>query len=152
MRIDAGGFFYFVDRIGDTFRWKGENVATTEVAAALMAFAGVKDTSVYGVAVPGTEGAAGMAALVAEGDLDLATLRQHLARRLPPYARPLFLRITDGIDVTATFKHRKADLVRDGFNPAKTDDIIYFDDLSQRRFVRLDDELYERIAAGQVRL
>jgi fatty-acyl-CoA synthase len=117
-----------------------------------MAFAGVKDASVYGIAVPGTEGAAGMAALVADGDLNLPALRQHLARRLPPYARPLFLRIADRIDVTATFKHKKAELVREGFDPAKTDDVIYFDDLSQRSFVRLDDELYDRIAAGEVRL
>jgi len=152
IRMDAGGFFYFVDRIGDTFRWKGENVATTEVTAALMAFDGVKDAIVYGVAIPGTEGAAGMAALVAEDDLDLAALHQHLARLLPSYARPLFLRITDRIDVTATFKHKKADLVRDGFDPAMTDDVIYFDDLSQRSFVRLDGQLYDCIAAGKVRL
>jgi fatty-acyl-CoA synthase len=152
MRIDAGGFFYFVDRIGDTFRWKGENVATTEVAEAIMAFPGVTEASVYGVAVSGTEGAAGMAALVADGELDLVELRRHLTHRLPAYARPLFLRMTDRIDVTATFKLRKTDLVREGFDPAKTDDVIYFDDLSQRRFVPLDDELYDRIAAGEVRL
>ena len=107
MRMDAGGFFYFVDRIGDTFRWKGENVATSEVAAALMEFPGIREATVYGVAVPGTEGAAGMATLVADGALDFAELRRHLARRLPAYARPLFLRLKDRIDTTATFKHRQ---------------------------------------------
>ena len=93
MRRDARGFFYFVDRIGDTFRWKGENVATSEVAAAIVAFPGIIEATVYGVAVPGTEGAAGMAALVVDGAFDFSQLRKHLARVLPSYARPLFLRI-----------------------------------------------------------
>ena len=68
MRMDASGFYYFVDRIGDTFRWKGENVATSEVADAIMTFPGIVEATVYGVAVPGTEGAAGMAVLVGDGD------------------------------------------------------------------------------------
>ena len=128
MRKDANGFFYFVDRIGDTFRWKGENVATSEVAEAIAAFPGVAEATVYGVAVPGTEGAAGMATLVVDGALDLAELRRHLARSLPPYARPLFLRIKDRIEVTATFKHKKNELAREGYDPTATQDAIYFDD------------------------
>src|SRR3984957_16703950 len=151
MRADAGGYFYFVDRIGETFRWKGENVATSEVGAALTAFSGITEATVYGVPVPGTEGAAGMAALVVDGTLDLAELRKHLRRQLPSYARPLFLRIQDHIAVTATFKHQKTELVREGFDPA-TDDAIYFDDPSQQAYVRLDGALFERIKAGAVRL
>ena len=152
MRADAGGYFYFVDRIGDTFRWKGENVATSEVAAAITAFPGIAEATVYGVPVPGTEGAAGMAALVVDGALDLPELRKHLARALPAYARPLFLRIQDRIAVTATFKHQKSELVRDGFDPAASGDAIYFDDPSQQAYVRLDGALFERIKAGAVRL
>ncbi len=152
MRIDAGGFYYFVDRIGDTFRWKGENVATSEVAAALTAFPGIAEATVYGVAVPGTEGAAGMAALVAEGTLDLTDLRNHLARRLPAYARPLFLRLKDRIDATGTFKHNKTELAREGFDLAAIHDPIYFDDPAQQAYVPLDAALYERIGAGKVRL
>ncbi len=152
MRADASGYFYFVDRIGDTFRWKGENVATSEVAAAITAFPGITEATVYGVPVPGTEGAAGMAALVVDGALDLAELRKHLARVLPAYARPLFLRIQERIAVTATFKHQKTELVRDGFDLAATDDAIYFDDPSQQAYVRLDGALFERIKAGAVRL
>jgi fatty-acyl-CoA synthase len=152
MRRDAGGFFYFVDRIGDTFRWKGENVAASEVAEALMAFPGITEASVYGVAVSGTEGAAGMAALVADGALDFSKLRKHIASRLPPYARPLFLRIKDRIDVTATFKHSKTELVRESFDPTMTADPIYFDDPERQAFVPLDGALYERINAGKVRL
>jgi len=152
MRADAGGFFYFVDRIGDTFRWKGENVATSEVAAAIMAFPGIAEAAVYGVQIPGTEGAAGMAALVADGTLDMLELHRHLARVLPAYARPLFLRIQDRIAVTATFKHQKTELVREGFDPAASDDAIYFDDPSQQAYVQLDRALFECIKTGGVRL
>jgi fatty-acyl-CoA synthase len=152
MRMEAGGFFYFIDRIGDTFRWKGENVATSEVAAVLTAFPGITEASVYGVAVPSTEGAAGMAALVADGTLNLAELRKHLARRLPAYARPLFLRLKDRLDATGTFKHDKTVLAREGFDLTVIRDPIYFDDSAQETYVPLDAALYERIDAGKVRL
>ena len=152
MRQDAGGFFYFIDRVGDTFRWKGENVATSEVAAAITAFPGIKEANVYGVRVPGTEGAAGMAALVVDGELDFNELRHHLERWLPPYARPLFLRITDQIDATSTFKHTKSDLQRDGYDPSVTRDRIYFDDPAQRAFVPVDANLYDGIQSGKLRV
>jgi fatty-acyl-CoA synthase len=151
MRRDAGGFFYFVDRAGDTFRWKGENVATAEVAAAITAFAAVKEATVYGVRVPGTDGAAGMAALVVEGELDLPRFRRHLAQTLPPYARPLFLRVTERIDATATFKHRKNVLKREGYDPAASRDAIYVDHPTKKAYVRLDGALYSRILAGKLR-
>ena len=152
MRADDSGFYYFVDRIGDTFRWKGENVSTSEVAAAVAAFPGVKEANVYGVRVPGTEGAAGMAAIVCAGSLDLAGLRKHLIEWLPPYARPLFLRLADRLEATATFKPTKANLQRAGFDPAATSDAVYFDDPAKKAFVRLDAALFARIAAGKVRL
>ena len=152
MRRDAGGFYHFIDRIGDTFRWKGENVATSEVAAAITAFPGIKDASVYAVHIPGTEGAAGMAAIVCTDTPDLCKFRAHLAHRLPPYARPLFLRLTDNIAATGTFKHVKTQLQREGFDPAATDDPVYFDDPAQKAFVRLDGALHARIVGGKIRL
>jgi fatty-acyl-CoA synthase len=152
MRKDAAGYFYFVDRVGDTFRWKGENVATSEVSEALTAFPGIKDANVYGVRVPGRDGKAGMAALVAVPDLDLAALHRHLAARLPEYARPVFLRMMPEIDVTATFKQKKIDLARAGFDPATIDDPIYVNDPQQQTFVRLGRPLFDRIVAGEVRL
>jgi fatty-acyl-CoA synthase len=152
MRKDESGFFYFVDRIGDTFRWKGENVATSEIAAAIGAFPGILETTVYGVAMPGCEGAAGMATLVPAGALDLLALRNHLAQRLPAYARPLFLRIKDRIETTATFKHKTAELARQGYDPAASEDAIYFDDPARQAFVPLDRALYARIQAGAIRL
>ena len=152
MRQDARGFFFFVDRIGDTFRWKGENVATCEVAEAMTAFPRIAQATVYGVTIPAHDGRAGMAAVVSKGALDLIGLRKHLAERLPRYARPLFLRVRAEIEATSTFKYVKTDLAREGYDPAATADIIYFDDPEQESFVRLDKELYGRIIAGQIRL
>ena len=152
MRKDEKGYFYFVDRIGDTFRWKGENVATSEVAEAIGAFPGIQHANVYGVSIPGTEGRVGMAALVTDSALDLSALREHLISHLPSYARPLFLRISDGIEVTGTFKYSKTDLVRQGYDPAATSDVMYFDNPDSGSFVRLDHALFERIHTGQIRL
>src|SRR3974390_3680622 len=93
LRMDEQGYFYFVDRIGDTFRWKGENVATSEVSEALGAVAGIREANVYGVAVPGMDGRAGMAALVVPQGFDIAALAAKLEGNLPAYARPVFLRL-----------------------------------------------------------
>ncbi|HEX4409292.1 MAG TPA: long-chain-acyl-CoA synthetase [Xanthobacteraceae bacterium] len=154
MRVDAGGFFFFVDRIGDTFRWKGENVATSEVAAALERFPGIAEACVYGVEVHGHEGKAGMATLVTNGALDLAALRNHLAAQLPAYARPLFLRIKESITATATFKQKKDELAREGFDLATVADPIYCycDDPQRQAYMRLDAALYESVATGTLRL
>jgi fatty-acyl-CoA synthase len=152
MRRDERGFFYFVDRIGDTFRWKGENVATSEVSEALTECLGVAEANVYGVAVPNTDGRAGMAALVVDERFDLALLRAHLAERLPGYARPLFLRILPEMEVTATFKHKKTDLARAGYDPSATHDAIYFNDAESGAFVPLDQALFRRIQDGQIRI
>jgi fatty-acyl-CoA synthase len=152
LRQDERGFFYFVDRVGDTFRWKGENVATSEVEQQLCAFERILHASVYGVAVPGTEGRAGMAAIVCAGALDLAALRRHLAKRLPAYARPLFLRVCPQPEVTGTFKYAKTDLVRQGFNPGQCVDPLYFNHPELRAYAALDAPLYDSILAGAIRL
>jgi fatty-acyl-CoA synthase len=111
----------------------------------------VVEAVVYGVAVPGTEGRAGAAALVVAPTFDLAALRQHLAERLPAYARPLFLRVRREIEKTATFKPLKHDLVRAGFDPALGDP-VYVDDPERQAFVPLDATLYARIQTGHLRL
>jgi len=151
MRKDAQGFFYFVDRIGDTFRWKGENVSTTEVAEAIGRCPGVLEATVYGVAIPGADGRAGMAALAVGDGFDLDALRRHLADALPDYARPVFLRIGGALETTATFKHKKDELIRAGYDPASCGDAVYFNDPQRKAFVRMDGALYERLLAGQVR-
>jgi fatty-acyl-CoA synthase len=152
MRKDKNGYFYFIDRIGDTFRWKGENVSTTEVEEAIARFDDVMEANVYGVEVPGRDGRAGMASVVTKDNISLAGLRDHLTRHLPEYARPMFLRMREANDVTSTFKSKKIDLVKQGFDPSQTSDPIYFNDPRRKAFVRLDPALYEDINAGRVRL
>jgi fatty-acyl-CoA synthase len=152
MRRDAQGFFYFVDRLGDTFRWKGENVSTTEVASVLSSCTGIAEAVVYGVAVPGTEGRAGMAALVVNEEFDLAGFRQQLAKRLPDYARPLFVRIASSVELTSTFKVKKHELSLQGYDPTTMTDELYFDNRSSGTYVRLDAALHERIRAGEQRV
>jgi len=104
------------------------------------------------VAIPGTDGRAGMAALVSDEALDLVAFRRHLITRLPGYARPLFLRVRSDMEVTATFRHTKNELVRHGYDPAATADAIYFNDPERHAFIRLDKAFYDRIQAGQIRL
>lgn len=145
VRQDAEGFFYFVDRIGDTFRWKGENVATTEVAEALTACSDVLEASVYGVAVPGAEGKAGMAALTVAADFDLDTLHRELSAALPAYARPMFLRLCSEIGVTETFKQKKSVLATEGYDPSRVADPIYLD--AGKSYVRLDAAGFARLGA-----
>ena len=150
MRRDEHGYFYFVDRIGDTFRWKGENVSTGEVGAALQAVPGIREANVYGVIVPGLDGRAGMAALVVDGDFNLDQLPLRLMA-LPHYARPIFLRLSPRIEVTGTFKQRKVDLVREGMDPSVIADPLYVLDPDSDKYERLTAERYGEILAGRVR-
>jgi fatty-acyl-CoA synthase len=152
MRQDRDGYFYFVDRIGDTFRWKGENVSTMEVAEALAHYPGVAEVNVYGIAVPGADGRAGMAAITPETGFDIKGLKAFLAERLPPYARPLFVRLQPQIETTGTFKYRKMDLVAEGFDPAKIEQALYFDEPDTPDFTPLTDALYTRIQNREFRL
>ncbi len=152
MRKDEEGYFYFVDRIGDTFRWKGENVATSEVAEAISVFPGVHEANVYGVHIPNTDGRAGMAAIVSDEKIDPNKLKVHLKKELPDYAQPLFLRMQQEIEITGTFKHRKVELVKDGFDPSAIEDPIYFDHPEAKEYVPLTPELYEKICSGTLRL
>lgn len=152
MRRDPQGFFYFVDRVGDTFRWKGENVSTTEVAAAISGCRGVAEVAVYGVTLPGAEGRAGMAAVVVEADFELVELRRTVAGALPAYARPLFLRIVSTLEITGTFKLRTQELARQGYDPRQVSDALYLDDAVRGQYVRLDAPLYGRIVSGEHRL
>jgi fatty-acyl-CoA synthase len=151
MRQDDLGYFYFVDRVGDTFRWKGQNVSTAEVAQALMAAPFVDEANVYGVAVEGHDGRAGMAALVVAPSFDLRAFAARLETALPPYAQPLFLRLIPRLETTGTFKPRKADLVADGFDPAKVPPPLYFRD-DEQGFIPLTPAVFARITAPESRL
>jgi fatty-acyl-CoA synthase len=152
MRQDEQGFFHFVDRAGDTFRWKGENVSTLEVAEALCGAPGVEDAVVYGVAVPGMEGRAGMAALRITADFDPQGLHAELTERLPPYARPAFLRIRDAFELTDTFKQKKSALAEEGFDLSRVAEALFVQDPEQGTYVPLTHGILERITTGGMRL
>jgi fatty-acyl-CoA synthase len=152
MRRDTLGFFYFVDRLGFSFRWKGENVSATEVASVIMECAGVVDAVVYGVAVEGAEGRAGMAAVVGDDAFSLDALGGHVASALPPFARPLFIRLCRSIPNTPTFKLKQKDLAREGLAVGGGGDSLWFNDPSTGRVIPCDSNLLSGIAEGRVRV
>lgn len=106
---DELGYLYFKDRTGDTFRWKGENVSTSEVEGVVSNIIDYKDAIVYGVEVHGQEGRAGMAAIYDPDDsVNLQTLAEGVKKALPSYARPIFIRILRKLDLTGTYKLKKS--------------------------------------------
>uniref|UniRef100_A0A2R8MBL9 long-chain-fatty-acid--CoA ligase n=1 Tax=Callithrix jacchus TaxID=9483 RepID=A0A2R8MBL9_CALJA len=151
--MDELGYLYFRDRTGDTFRWKGENVSTTEVEGTLSRLLDMADVAVYGVEVPGTEGRAGMAAVASPtGNCDLERFAQVLAKELPLYARPIFLRLLPELHKTGTYKFQKTELRKEGFDPAVVKDPLFYLDARKGRYVPLDQEAYSRIQAGEEKL
>ncbi|NWR63166.1 S27A1 protein, partial [Bucorvus abyssinicus] len=151
--MDELGYMYFRDRSGDTFRWRGENVSTTEVEGTLSRILNQTDVAVYGVEVPGVEGKAGMAAIAdPKAKVNPNVLFQELQKVLPPYARPIFLRLLPQVDTTGTFKIQKTRLQREGFDPQQTSDRLYFLDVKLGKYVPLDECLYERICSGKAAL
>ncbi len=153
---DEEGYYRFVDRIGDTFRWKGENVSTTEVAEVISLFKGVQEANVYGVAVPKMDGRACMCSMVLPAAVasafDYGAFAAHLAKNLPAYAVPLFLRIQPEIEITGTFKHRKVELVKEGFDPAVvTEEPLYYYNPATKSYERIDAAVYQRIVSGAIK-
>lgn len=152
LKRDRLGYYYFVDRVGDTFRWKAENVATGEVASMLSAFPGVTQANVYGVAVPGYDGRAGMASVVSQDKVDMAALWAHMEETLPHYARPVFLRFSKESDTTSTFKFKKTNLVKAGFNPKNISEPLYYADTAAGKYKKLTESVFKNITSGEMRL
>ncbi|RLU22958.1 hypothetical protein DMN91_005236 [Ooceraea biroi] len=149
--MDELGYFYFRDRTGDTFRWRGENVATSEVEAVISNIINLKDAVVYGVQIPGNEGRAGMVSIYdPDKSLDLKVLTEGLKKCLPSYARPRFIRVLTDLPITGTYKLKKKDLQQEAFDIKKVKDTIYF--LNKDVYVRLTDELYNDIVEGKLRI
>jgi len=159
LNMDEEGFFYFIDRVGDTYRWKGENISTSEVSKVLNLFKGIAEANVYGVKVPNTEGRAGMCCLTLEGsyskqNFDFSSLYSYLKAHLPSYTIPLFLRIRppgQENEKTSTLKFQKFHYSRQGFNPSEVgNDQLYFCDHGQGTYVPIDEALYKKICSGEV--
>nr|XP_006824780.1 PREDICTED: long-chain fatty acid transport protein 6-like [Saccoglossus kowalevskii] len=154
LRLDRNYHMYFVDRLGDTFRWKGENVATTEVMERIAVFPGISEVLVYGVKVEGHDGRAGMAAIVLKPDseLDCKGFYKYLTTYLPKYACPLFLRIEPSLAITGSYKYKKSDLAKEGFNPTTIKSPLYYMDISQGEYLPLVFETYSKIMIGNAKL
>ncbi|KPP81372.1 MAG: acetoacetyl-CoA synthetase AcsA [Oceanicaulis sp. HLUCCA04] len=155
MKRDAQGYFYFIDRVGDTFRWKSENVATSEVAEIMGMASGIVQANIYGVPVADYPGKAGMAALVVKKDIDLAAVHAHVTKELPAYARPLFIRIHQedpAEHTTGTFKLKKTDLVAEGWDPSKISEPLYIDHPEHKAYVPLTAEIRAAIESGELRV
>ncbi|XP_012262719.1 long-chain fatty acid transport protein 4-like [Athalia rosae] len=149
---DEFGYLFFKDRTGDTYRWKGENVSTSEVEAIVSNLADYKDCVVYGVEISGTEGRAGMAAIYDPDDtLNLEQLVSGMKAQLPFYARPQFIRALRKIDLTGTFKLKKKDLQDEGYNPSNIKDKLYYLD-PKSGYQILTTEAYDQIQQGKIRL
>ena len=139
----------FADRVGDTYRWKSENVSTMEVAAILNKYPEVLDSNVYGVEVESADGRAGMALMNVSAEFDFEVFSEHVEKNLNTFQRPCFIRIAEVMKTTGTFKHQKEDLKKQGFNPAVIEDQLYF--YQKGRYVEIDDSLYQRIQSGEER-
>ncbi|XP_022110798.1 very long-chain acyl-CoA synthetase-like [Acanthaster planci] len=156
MMIDSKNYVFFKDRLGDTFRWKGENVASSEVAAILTDLPNIKEAIVYGVRIPGYDGRAGMAAIVLQDGTETLEWKEvyaEVANRLPTYARPKFIRVKDQMETTQTHKYRKLDLVKEAFDPESCGtDKLFFMDESQKSYVPLGKDLHCQILNKDVRI
>jgi fatty-acyl-CoA synthase len=148
MQRDEQGYFHFVDRIGDSYRWKGENIASSEVNDAIRECPGILDASTYGVAIPGADGRAGMTALVVDQAFDFRIFGKHLSGRLPVYALPVFVRVCQALDATETFKQKKQDLIGEGFDPSLVRDPLFLRDAATGDYRPVDRAVYARIVEG----
>ena len=142
----------FVDRLGDTFRWKGENVSTTEVDEVCNGLDQVDEATTYGVAIPGTDGKAGMTSLVLSCDVkdfELDGFAGHVLDKLPGYAVPRFIRLKSQLEITGTFKHRKGDLKKEGYDLTMIKEPVYALDFKARKYVKLTKALAKNIDSGK---
>uniref|UniRef100_H2Z7Y1 Very long-chain fatty acid transport protein n=1 Tax=Ciona savignyi TaxID=51511 RepID=H2Z7Y1_CIOSA len=145
--IDGEYKLTFYDRVGDTFRWKGENVSTNEVSDTIADAGGIKECNVYGVKVPGCDGRAGMAAIVIgeNNDFSLTNLYRFLINVLPKYAVPIFIRVSPELEITSTLKMRKTTLQTEGFDISRVNDPIYVLDPDSQTYAPLTPEIFQKI-------
>lgn len=151
--MDEEGYIYFKDRSGDTFRWKGENISTTEVETIISKSLSLAACIVYGVEIPGADGRAGMATIQADmKSTDLEMLLKDMNERLPSYAIPIFIRQCTNIESTGTHKLRKVNFQKEGYNPDQISDPLYFLDMKKKKYIPLTEEIYSDILNGRIRM
>lgn len=152
--IDKHFYVYFKDRIGDTYRWRGENVSTNEVESIIARYLSLTDVAVFGVEIPGEEGRIGMAAIVEQGDgsIDLVSLLEFLRKTLPGYAVPYFIRLIREIKFTGTMKISKYELRQEGYNLDKVKDPVYYLSHKTGKYKPLTRDIYEDIVNAHHRV
>ena len=151
LKMDDLGYLYFTDRTGDTFRWRGENVSTTEIENTTSKIIKNVEVACYGVEIPGAEGRAGMIAIVHQDDINLADLSKELQERLPAYAVPLFVRLVEKLEYTATEKIIKRKLREEAFDIKHIVDPVYFMDPVSKTYIPLTEDVYKKIIDNEYR-
>ncbi|MDD2509763.1 MAG: long-chain-acyl-CoA synthetase [Syntrophomonas sp.] len=154
VKLHEGSYISFADRLGDTYRWKSKTVSAHQVGDVLNKFfGGIEEAFVYGVKIPGMEGNCGMAALQLMEDvaLDWKSLVDHINRRMPDHARPVFIRICDFVDANL-FRKKRRQLQEEGFDPAVVKDPLYYFDLERKAYLPLTLQKYQDIMNGKIRL
>ena len=149
LRRDSEGFYYFVDRIGDTFRWKGENVSTAEVADVITHDDDIDEATVIGIPVPNMEGQAGLAAVVPSGEFNPDRFWRAVSD-LPAYAQPRFVRVMSGLAKTGTFKIQKNELRQEGVDPSMVHDPLYV--RTNAGYELLTEERWNDVKEGRLKL
>jgi len=152
--MDEKGYVFFKDRTGDTFRWKGENVSTTEVEGVIQKILGMKCATAYGVEIPGLEGRAGMVAVVEDKeDIDMYDLNKKIRESLPSYSRPVFIRMCkEGVEITGTYKLKKNDLVKSSYSPTKCGkDKLFYLDPKTSEYEPLSPKEFDQIVDGNIK-
>lgn len=164
MRVDSAGRVFFVDRLGDTFRWKSENVSTTEVADVLSGFEQIDECAVYGVTIPHADGRCGCATIVTSkaisadlSDFNFRELARYLIERLPRYAVPVFLRIVPELSYTGNYKIQKAEAKKEGVDlsaitQAGSKEQMYWIPPGSQSYVPYRAEDWAALRSGQVKL
>ncbi|OTF76789.1 long-chain fatty acid transport protein 1-like protein [Euroglyphus maynei] len=153
LTMDLFGYIYFKDRCGDTFRWKGENISTTELEAVISETVQLADCIVYGVEVPGCEGKAGMAAILDnDHTVDVNDLLRKLRQKVPIFSIPVFIRLVEQLELTSTHKLPKVTYRKQGFDPQLVKDPLYFFDSKHSIYIPLDQQLYNQIVEYKIRI
>jgi len=150
LRRDSDGYFYFGDRVGDTFRWKSENVSTAEVSEVLSQYPDCIEVNVYGVQIPGQDGRAGMAAIVSKSTMDWDKFAAYALKNLPRYSVPIFIRKMPEMEITGTFKQRKVELVNEGIDPKTiANEMLWLDGHQYKPFTAVE---HQRVISGKAKL
>jgi len=153
LTMDEYGYLYFKDRTGDTFRWKGENVSTAEVESVISNILNQRDCVVFGIEIKDTEGRAGMAAIQGKEDsVDLDYLLERMQKMMSRFAIPMFIRLCDNFEITGTFKMPKIRLQKEGYDFYKIKDPLYFLDVTKKKFVRINEQVYQDIINGNIKV